>query len=182
MTTSPALLLLNGDNNHSQDKHDASEKHYLGITSTFSSFICQNINTDSSFNSFFRMNKLLFIINVLLLLLLLLLFVFPFFSQTSTITDQEPQPIFKPSLVGLREPRDIICKPQYNQHLKVSPALHHKSHRYKPTLFCHTPFRIISESSGSKHAIFFLSPLAFEEGRPCSGSSGLVVFKWNYYY
>ena len=51
----------------------------------------------------------------------LILFV-PLFSQpdkrANTITEQESQSIFKVSLLGLRELRDMISNPQHNQHLQ----------------------------------------------------------------
>ena len=53
----------------------------------------------------------------LALAIITIIFVFLYFlSQTNIITDQEPHQTFKVPLLGLREPRDIMRKPQHNQH------------------------------------------------------------------
>ena len=55
-------------------------------------------------------------ITIIIIIIIIFFFFLYFLSQTNIITDQELHQIFKVPLLGLREPRDIMRKPQHNQH------------------------------------------------------------------
>ena len=55
------------------------------------------------------------VVNIIIIIIIIIIFLY-FLSQTNIITDQELHQIFKVPLLGLREPRDIMRKPQHNQH------------------------------------------------------------------